>query len=776
MKKAADHIKLLGAIVIFVQFLLCTLVFCSYSDEASVYDFGMDDLLSDNIVIDDFLDSQQRGYYIDSNEESKKECVATVPVDLEAGVYKIVLHYRTEGNGNTYILSADNLDFRQLLGNYHKQLPTDKEIYTTTVWMTSKKSNFQVKFDFGGEGYLFVSRIEIIKNREWVLLAGAFLALIFICADLGYIYRKRLKQVASRREWKNEVFILAVIIAFTSLPLFSFYLFMFQGHDLEFHLMRIEGLKAGIQSGKLPVRVQPEWLNGYGYAASVFYGDIMLYFPAVLRILGLGVQTAYKCFVFAVNILTVLIAYYSFQRLFRNKMLGFMGSMLYSASIYRMVCIYVRAAVGEYCALIFLPLIMVSVYEILWEKEPKSDCPSWLIGAIGFSGLILTHVISTEIVGVCVLVIALCCWKRTFQRKALIQLGKIGAGTLIGTAWFLVPFVDMFASGDYGFDENKSVTLQTAGTYLGQLFNLFPYAHGSANSYTVIEEVGVGNEMCYSIGGGFVFGLFIFVIFWINNRQKGKRESNSGMLLFVASLVLLFMTTVYFPWNDLARPNSIPAFMISNIQFPWRLLGPASLFLTALCLWTVRAYIQLGSSGYEKGKLIGMAVILLAVISSGYFEGSLINENHTTYMQNTDDVSRYALMSGEYMPAGADTGESQLVAQESILLEKADKRYLQYEIVCSNPTDNESYIDLPLLYYKGYGVKGHSTENEPTVCKNEKGCLRLIVPAGFEGNITVDYLGMRYWRIAEMLSLVGVVAYIVYRCIDNKRRKEAKDA
>lgn len=191
--------------------------------------------------------------------------------------------------------------------------------------------------------------------------------------------------------------------------------------------MRIEGLKEGIQSGQFPVRMQPKWLNGYGYAVSIFYGDILLYFPAFLRILGLGVQTAYKYFVFFINILSAGIAYYSFKRLLRDEKMGLLGCMLYTTSIYRLDCIYVRAAVGEYCALTFLPLIITAVYEILWQENRKENLrSSWLMGVVGFSGLILTHVISTETTVVAVAVFCLVYWKRTFRKNALLQFVKMG--------------------------------------------------------------------------------------------------------------------------------------------------------------------------------------------------------------------------------------------------------------------------------------------------------------------------------------------------------------
>lgn len=768
MKQILVNRKIILWAAVLMQVMICIAVFAYYKDESVLYDFRTDHLVSDNIVIDNFLESQEIGYYIDSSEESKENFVATTPVDLRFGMYKVVFHYQSGDNGNTYILTSDNMDFRELLGNYNKNLPPDKKIYTTNLWLSRNMLNFAVQFNFGGEGYFFISRVEILENRNWVIGAGGLLLLVFLCMDLLIVFRSRIKVKTGEKEWKNRVLAFSIIIIFTSLPLFNYYLFEFYGHDLGFHLMRIEGIKEGIQSGQFPVKIQPKWWNGYGYAVSIFYGDILLYFPAFLRILGLGVQTAYKCFVLFINILSAGIAYYSFKRLFHDERIGLLGCMLYNTSIYRLVCIYVRAAVGEYCAMMFLPLIITAVYEILWQEERKENLrSSWLMGVAGFSGLILTHVISTEITVVAVAVFCLVYWKRTFRKSALLQFVKMGAGILVCTLWFVVPFIDMFR-GQYWFNSaDASGPIQTHGVFLGQLINLFPYAQGDALSHTAIEGVGLGDELCYSIGGGLLAGVLLFIWYCTNYGQKKSRKIIFGKMLLITSIVLMIMSTIYFPWNDLEQLSGILSFMIRHIEFPWRLLGLIMLFLTTLALLTVKVFFETGG---DKGKLACMIILFFAVMSSGYFVGRLTNDKQTIYVQNSDDISTYVPIGREYLPEkvskDATFSTEQPVCSEGMLLESVERSYLRFEINCSNQTEDEGYIDLPLLYYKGYEVEASGTEGEIKVGESDSGFLRITLPGGFSGKIMIDYFEQWYWRIAEIMSLVGFVIfgmYMIYR-------------
>ena len=132
------------------------------------------------------------------------------------------------------------------------------------------------------------------------------------------------------------------------------------GHDLMSHLNRIEGLAQGMQDGQFPVKIQLFWLMCRGYATSVFHGDLFLYFPAVLRFLGVSVQGAYKCYVVAVNLATAAISCFCLGKMLQNRWAG----LLYTMSGYQLISLYIRAAVGEYTAMAFLPLIVYGLWLI----------------------------------------------------------------------------------------------------------------------------------------------------------------------------------------------------------------------------------------------------------------------------------------------------------------------------------------------------------------------------------------------------------------------------
>ena len=95
----------------------------------------------------------------------------------------------------------------------------------------------------------------------------------------------------------------------SSYPLFTDYLT--QGHDMNFQLYRIEGIKDGLLSGQFPVRIHPTHANGYGYATPVLYPELFLYIPAVFRLMGMSVVGSFQLFLLLINTATAFIMYLS---------------------------------------------------------------------------------------------------------------------------------------------------------------------------------------------------------------------------------------------------------------------------------------------------------------------------------------------------------------------------------------------------------------------------------------------------------------------------------
>ena len=77
---------------------------------------------------------------------------------------------------------------------------------------------------------------------------------------------------------QQKLLALAGLVFLVSLPCLGG--FAVYGTDLHYHMDRVANIAAGLRGGQFPVFIYPDFMNGYGYASPVFYGEALLYLPA----------------------------------------------------------------------------------------------------------------------------------------------------------------------------------------------------------------------------------------------------------------------------------------------------------------------------------------------------------------------------------------------------------------------------------------------------------------------------------------------------------------
>ena len=91
------------------------------------------------------------------------------------------------------------------------------------------------------------------------------------------------------------------------------------GHDMGFQLVRIEGIAQGLQNGEFPVAMNAVFNDSYGYPVDIFYPNLLLYIPALFRIIGFSIVTSYKIYILMINILTVCVCFLMGKGIFDDE-------------------------------------------------------------------------------------------------------------------------------------------------------------------------------------------------------------------------------------------------------------------------------------------------------------------------------------------------------------------------------------------------------------------------------------------------------------------------
>lgn len=556
-----------------------------------------------------------------------------------------------------------------------------------------------------------------------------------------------------------------VIIVMASIPLFSNYLI--RGHDIYFHLMRIEGLAQGLRAGEFPVRIQPAWYDGYGYAVSVFYSDLFLYPAALLRLLGISLQDAYKVYVVLCNVATTLISGYSFGKIFRKREIGVFGSCLYTLAPYRLVNLYTRGALGEYTGMIFWPLLIYSCVLLLNEDRNRVQLQKGaVLMGISMAGMLQSHMLTAEIACMVLLLLVIVHCRRIFHKEVILAGCGAVAVALGLSAWFLIPFLDYMLFGRFNINSirNNDIMIQRQGTFLSQVFAIFDNAVGQS----LDAGAGTAGDFTQGVGLSLMLSVIILMLLCIRGYLKQEERRKRQITITAAGLgaLMVVMSTLYFPWDRLCRISRIFRYIIVKIQFPWRFTGVAvGLLVVVWC--AVLNYTEREYDRRKKVITICLAVGIL-LLSVGHFVIDLNQRAEKIQVRSVEEMDTFVASGEEYLPV--DTVLDKLKTQElykddSVEISDVVYRGTSITMHVKNTSAQQAGLELPRLYYAGYQALEVTDEGQHfpiEVTDGTNHVIKLMIPEETEGNITLLFREPWYWRLAEIITLLSAGIVILY--------------
>lgn len=694
-------------------------------------------------------------YRIDGSSGYQGAFLQAVPQVLSPGVYRMEIYVEAEDNAvNSFEINSTSGKFRGLRAN-GVGIYAGKELQTCQFYVTGSKEEAVIAVNYAGTGELLVKDLRLVKTNAGSRIFLTMTICLSALADMLVMLYYYMGKNTVERDKKLVWFGIPAIALIASFPIFTDYVVL--GVDYIFHCMRIEALAKSICQGIIPARIEPVWMYGHGYANSIFYCDTFLTFPAILRIIGFDMTFAYNSYVFAVNLATALIAYWSFGKIFRSRYVGMFGSLLYTLAPYRIYNIYNRSAVGEYTAMTFLPLLACGFYLIFAkDTEEKEYRHYWLIPALGFTGIIQSHVLSCEIAGAFTILLCVIMIKKVFRKKVFLELVKTVAGTVLLNAWYLVPFLDMTVSGEYYFSHNTGVTVQKRGI---QLANIFDTMQAAGDNSRFFEQGLLDTE---PIGVGMAILLGVAAWFFARKLLKSRDDKvldSAAWVSFGVGVAALVMSTSYFPWDAIQSLNSITGTLVPMLQFTTRLtIIPTVCFTFVACVAAWRILVS-GNSFVKNGFVL--LVCGASVLFSLYQTNDLlfVKEEYLR-LYSMENIGTTAALGAEYLPIGADMTFSYhgAVPSDGVTVEDFEKENLDTVTqLAVESSDGEHYVELPLLLYKGYRAEDTETGERFEIIPGNHYDVRVLLPAGYSGTLHTWYAGMWYWRAAEAVSLLGAV-------------------
>lgn len=354
-----------------------------------------------------------------------------------------------------------------------------------------------------------------------------------------------------KTEWLY--YLLIFLISF----ILVFDLFFNIGHsahmDGRAHITTIAQFYRAIQSGDLKP-TWADWFGNYGMPVPLVAHQLVSYLGAWITFITNNVITSWKIVAFIAALLSNLL-FYKFLRIHFGQLSSFVAVFIYNVAPYRILNLFVREALPEFFASVFFPMVLIALHYLIKEKKPGAV----FLLIISITGLSLSHPMMLVVSSFIIFPYLLYLLKS--EKKRLKQLFIVGASSIWGlmiASYYILPLNFEIKYFYYGLLKNHLTEGQTL--HLRNFIdpNWYYYFERDILNRGHFVTPGLFEVIITILGLGYILKRFLI--------DKNKKVDVFMIAVFVG-LISLFLTTDY----SLVFYKNIN--ILSNIQFPWRMLS-----------------------------------------------------------------------------------------------------------------------------------------------------------------------------------------------------------
>ncbi|MDX8410850.1 MAG: hypothetical protein R8K46_03105 [Mariprofundaceae bacterium] len=510
-------------------------------------------------------------------------------------------------------------------------------------------------------------------------------------------------------------------------------------------LERVIALSYEINDGD----IYPRWLSSAYYGQGLpffnFYSPAFYLVTAYLHCLGLPLLVALKLVCWGL-FLAGAWGMFVWVRKHCGNSGGVIAAILYMFAPYHFADIYVRGAMAEFAALAVLPYLFHGI-----DRALQADRQGKGIALLGFASalLLLTHNVSTlMIIG---FALAYGAWPIFARRPAPRRVLAAALGPVIGAGLSAFYWLPLLIERAYLAPFEASLISNHPSTSYVRNF-VFPSQWFAGDWGYGVSVLGAADGMSFQIGAV----LLLFVVFaTISIVFVSKQERQFGLAMLALAMFGLFMTTAYASFIYKAH------IVFQFVQFPWRYLGPATLFLAAFAGLAART-----SHGIKPIYLIVACVLLSPPLSaqqrsvSGELQlGPSMSDEYIIQQRAIGPLS----IADEFLPKWA-SGQRTAVLQLRVRPESVETGKISFPAsrlsFDTKVGDGGASIHIPQHYFPGW--KASVDGARASVAPDNRGFLMIKVPKG--EHLVEVWFGTTLSRMAGWgISLIAVGFIVALR-------------
>lgn len=515
-------------------------------------------------------------------------------------------------------------------------------------------------------------------------------------------------------------------------------------HD-DTQVARVVVMGRALRAGQFPVRWVSDLGYGYGYPIYNFYGPLPYYVGGVLYALGFSGLTATKIMMGAGLVLSGITMFAALSDI-AGVSAGVVAAVFYMFAPYHAVQAYVRGAVGEYYALIFLPLILWGFWCI---RSKKSMVGGILLGAAGTAGLIVSHTIlgyvGMFLAGFAAIVLGV----HNAQWKKIWIVVLLGLGL---SAFFWLPAIwEMKYTSVVGQITGGS-NFRDHFVCLSQLWNS-PWGFGGSAK-------GCLDGISFKVGKEYLLIGLTVLLGVLTGFIRGKRAT-----LLIAAGTVIFLVSVFFMLSISASVwNILPFF--AYVQYPWRFLAFA-LFGISLVASQI---VSLFRSTLLRFAVTSLCVGLVLFVEAKRFVPQYTYSRPAADFESAEDIRfRVSKISDEYLPPSVprpttardivhDTIPASVLYTSEI--QQISDTYVKIAFQAQEPAPAK----INIAYFPGWQYIVNVTATAPQVMN---GLPVITIPSG-DSVVQMRFRNTPVRSIANIISLVSLgMCFYIY----DKRKK-----
>lgn len=507
-------------------------------------------------------------------------------------------------------------------------------------------------------------------------------------------------------------------------------------HDGQDHVARIANFYTSLSEGTLIPRWAGNLNWGYGHPILMFLYPLPSYIASFFHFLGFNLTDSVKL-VFAFGFIGSGISMYFWARNQFNEYSGIAISILYLYAPYRFVDLYVRGAIGEHVAFVFLPMMLYFSFKFFNQK--KFSNINFILLSSSNALLLLSHnALSIMFLPVEILYISYLFHRKKDVKKLLQSFISLFMGFML-SVFFIIP---AFFEGKYTLRD-----IVTGNEYFTRFINPQSLIWGQ-------WSFGGTGQFSTQIGVIHILGVFVslYLIYkLIKNKNKSER-------LFLILVFLIFLISVFL---TLSQSNFLySAFtVLKKFQFPWRFL---SLTVFASSVLAGSVFMIIKDPKWKKIILVfGILAITLTSYEKWQAKGYLVKSDtfyNSIYQGTTDTGESSPIWSIRFMEHFPKANLEIISGQADIKKKARLSTRHDYEI---DVTTEKARFRENTLYFPGWEI---ISDQKPVGIEFQdeanRGLMTFYLDRGVH-NVTVVFKDTKLRSLSNAISLISLAALII---------------